>query len=720
MAITPDTSNITPIVSDSPDPSGVLGSTGGTPQNTQQTQQPTPPVQNQPASPAQLSPADRKAHTLGRVIQHFGHALEGTQTVYTPDPNTGTVQANVVPRKAGGFFRDLLTGALSGMAAASEPSTNPSGAAGIGLGFQGAQANAQAQQDRSQRLAASQAQNQYVKKQRTEADQLAAAAVADSNMSSLNVGHHIGHFSDDEIDQHNASASALESVLTKQGGQLAQVENNNVKGNGPALMKAYNSDPTIMQGPEGFHRIANISYDTDGLKHEGHRWLNADGSALSDDEWNKRATVNLIDLPNSVWGRSVQLPGSVIKDLAPNLNLVQDPKKTYSTTIGSVFGLGLKNKKQMMDARNELYRAPQNENEANALKAEADQINADPNLPADLKRRAAIKGPLAEKFLANVAAQKAADKGAAGETFLTEDKARSIISDPSVDKNSPQYKQAAQFIAGKRQDAADKKRDELNAQRAIEDGDLGTAAKNIVGDNLAQIRDIASFKGGEKTRLYNMIVTEAKAAGKDARDYSPSALAAKSKVLNDFEDGKAADNILAFNTFLGHANDALSSTAAMRGQAGSPLINRPLNWLRKNAANDPAFTAFQTALVPVRKEYMNFLNNNRAEHEDDLRVMDNVLSDDSTPAQIEASLKKLGESAHIRLRELGRKYSNTMKSEYPNLITPEGQQALQRMGVQSSRQAAPPPGATQEAIDANGNVVGHIVNGAYVPLQKGQ
>jgi len=546
-------------------------------------------------------------------------------------------------------------------------------------------------------------------------------------MSSLNVGHHIGHFTDDEIDQHNASANALEGVLTKNGGQMAQVDNNGTKGNGPALMQQFNNDPTLMQGPEGYHRIANISYDTDGLKHDGHKWANADGSPLSDDEWNKRATVNLIDLPNSAWGKQVQLQGSAIKDLAPNLNLVQDPNKSYSTTIGSVFSLGLKNKKQMMDARNELYRAPQNENEANALKAEADSINADPNAPADLKRRAAIKGPLAEKFLANVAAQKAADKGAAGQTFLTEDKARSIISDPTVDKNSAQYKQAVTFIAGKRQEAADKKKDELNAQRAIEDGDLGTAAKNIVGDNLAQIRDIASFKGGEKTRLYNLITAEARAAGKDPKDYSPSALAAKTKVLNDFEDGKAADNILAFNTFLGHANDALSSTEAMRGQAGSPLINRPINWLRKNAANDPSFTAFQTALVPVRKEYMNFLNNNRAEHEDDLRVMDKVLSDDSTPAQIEASLKKLGESANIRLRELGRKYSNTMKAEYPNLITPEGQQALQRMGVQSStaprtptRQAAPPPGATQEAVDANGNVVGHVVNGVYVPFQKGQ
>ena len=66
---------------------------------------------------------------------------------------------------------------------------------------------------------------------------------------------------------------------------------------------------------------------------------------------------------------------------------------------------------------------------------------------------------------------------------------------------------------------------------------------------------------------------------------------------------------------------------------------------------------------------MNFLNNNRAEHENDLKIMDTVLNDDSSPAQIESAIKKLGESGDIRLRELGGKYSNTMGDEYPNLYS---------------------------------------------------
>jgi len=442
-------------VSPAPDAGTILGSNSGAPS---QNGQPTPPMQNQPASPAQLSQDDQHSHLVGRVLKHVTNALEGRQTVYTPDAATGTVVATTQPRKPGAFFRDIIGGMMAGAAAASEPTRNPSGAAGLARGFMGAQTNQQAQEDRSRNQAQDKAAQGYVKKQRTEAEQLAAAAVADNNMSSLNVGHHIGHFTDDEIDAHNASANALEGVLTKNGGQMAQVDNNGAKGNGPALMQQFNNDQTLMQGPEGYHRIASISYDTDGLKHDGHKWANADGSPLSNDEWNKRATVNLIDLPNAVWGRQVQLPGSVIKDLAPNLNLVQgDPSKSYSTTIGSVFSIGLKNKKQMMDARNDLYRAPQTEQEALALQAEADQINSDPNAPADLKRRAAVKGPLAEKWLEGQAAQ---------QKLLDDAKAGKAPADPKSPEEAGIARAAAQFAFDSNTDPAQKATLAQNLARA--------------------------------------------------------------------------------------------------------------------------------------------------------------------------------------------------------------------------------------------------------------
>src|ERR1700678_305214 len=99
-------------------------------------QQPTPTTA-QPNQPT-VSPDDAHSHLVGSVFKSVANALGGRRTVYTPDPNTGTVQAQDVPRRPGGFFRDLIAGALAGEAAASEPTAHPSGAAGLARGFMGA------------------------------------------------------------------------------------------------------------------------------------------------------------------------------------------------------------------------------------------------------------------------------------------------------------------------------------------------------------------------------------------------------------------------------------------------------------------------------------------------------------------------------------------------------------------------------------------------------
>jgi len=490
----------------SPDAAAILGAGGGSQQPAQPTlanaplntrQAPVaPPVQG-PASPAQLAPADQKAHTLGRVIQHFTHALEGKQTVYTPDPSTGTVQAQVVPRKAGGFFRDLLAGALSGMAAASEPTAHPSGAAGLGLGFQGAASAMQSQQDRARNMAADQAANQYVKKQRVDADQAAAAANAQNTLSTLQLGHNIALHSDSEIDQHNTSVDTLRSILDKNGAQLANVQNNNVKGNGPALMAAYNSDPTLMEGPDGTHRVVTISYDTADLKHENGKWVNADGSPLDDAAWNQRATVSLVDVPTAMWAKKVTLPGSAIQDLAPNVQgLVQDPKKDYSTSVGSLFALNLKDKKAMHDAREEMYRPPKDENEALGMQATAQRILDNPDqATADERRWAAVKAPIAQKWLEGQAAQKKAMDEAGpqkpGPVIDTAGKAQAAVNAARIalraNPSDPALKQAYQDA----QDNRDNLLEMENKQKKIQ------TQQDTIARTQAEGKDVESmYKNG--------------------------------------------------------------------------------------------------------------------------------------------------------------------------------------------------------------------------------
>jgi len=293
--------------------------------------------------------------------------------------------------------------------------------------------------------------------------------------------------------------------------------------------------------------------------------------------------------------------------------------------------------------------------------------------------------------------------------------------------------------AQSKQDVKDK------ATKAIQDktdADLVAAAQNVITGDYSRIGDIVSFRGNQRTKFFDILHDAAVRAGKNPNDFSSAALTAKSKVIDDFASGKSADNLVAFNTFLGHANDALDTTGKMRAKlnAGmpSPLLNRPLNWIEKNAANDPDYIAFITSLEPVRKEFMTFLNQNRAEHDTDLKIMDRVLDDNATPAQIEAGLKQLGNSAAIRLNALGRKYSNSIGSAYPNLINPEGVQALQRMGIkipqgltsegkQPAQQQASQPAQPSKPVPApDGTIVntgnGQMIKqgGQWTPYQQGK
>jgi len=378
-----------------PDPNAtaVLGS-----DQTQNTPPPTlasAPLARQvpPASPAQGPPQDLHSTLVGKVFKHVKNALEGTQTQYVPDTTpdgapTGQVRPVQVPRKPGGIFRDILGGMLTGMAAGASPD-HPSGAAGLGLGYVAAQNRVQ-QQDSQQRQRA----QQQVAAQKAVGDQaaqtkqqndLAAGAVAQQTMNVLHLGHNIGLHDDQEIDQHNNSMDVVKNEALKAGGQLAQVDENGKPGNGPALMAAFNKDPKLMQGPDGFHRIPFVSYDTNGLEHKDGQWKEKDGSAP---DWNKRASVSLVDLPNAAWNKQVVIPRKSANDVAGREISPGKPTDSVSSTFGGLFSLGLKNIGQMNAEREERERGPADEKEAESWVAAGDTADKDSTNFDQIQKRA--------------------------------------------------------------------------------------------------------------------------------------------------------------------------------------------------------------------------------------------------------------------------------------------------------------------------------------------
>ena len=298
-----------------------------------------------------------------------------------------------------------------------------------------------------------------------------------------------------------------------------------------------------------------------------------------------------------------------------------------------------------------------------------------------------VQGFLDNEELKHVVAKSAAVN--AGKP-LTKAEALTIVASTTEPAERKAAAQALLDVSAKQEGAEAQTKQDVKdktaaATQARTDADLTAAAQNVIRGDFSRIGDIVSFRGNQRTKFFNVLHDAAVAAGKNPNDFSPAALTAKSKVIDSFASGKDADQLVAFNTFLGHAGDAMSTTATMRSKlnagAPSPLLNKPLNWIEKNVANDPDYISFVTSLEPVRKEFMTFLNQNRAEHDADLRIMDRVLDDNSSPAQIESALKQLGNSAAIRLNALGRKYSNTMHEPYPNLLNPESVKTLQRMNI---------------------------------------
>src|ERR1039458_811690 len=220
-----------------------------------------------------------------------------------------------------------------------------------------------------------------------------------------------------------------------------------------------------------------------------------------------------------------------------------------------------------------------------------------------------------------------------------------------------------------------------DSDKAIEE-----AAKSIAAGDLSSIKDISSFRGSERTRIYAR-----------AKELNPNFSVAETKRKIDMEQsftvGKDGQALQSFGTFLEHAGEA---TEALKGvyQSGSPAINKPMNWIRKNMEGNPEYQRLVVSLEPVGKEFESFLLNQRALYTDDRRRIEVMLDGNSTPAQIMSALNQMGKTAKDRYSEMNQRYKRVMKQD---IETPFGEEALagaKKIGIDLP-QGKGPSGATK-------------------------
>jgi hypothetical protein len=136
--------------------------------------------------------------------------------------------------------------------------------------------------------------------------------------------------------------------------------------------------------------------------------------------------------------------------------------------------------------------------------------------------------------------------------------------------------------------------------------------------------------------------------------------------------------IRSFNTFMGHADEFMDEVQKLRGSTtGIPLLNQPLNWLKKNAAGNQTISDLYSAMVTMRTEQGKFLEG-KGLTEVDKKDLEEKMNLAMTPAQMEGVAKQMMTGGVTRLGDLDQSYFDVTGKHVPGLLHPVAQQALTR------------------------------------------
>jgi hypothetical protein len=202
---------------------------------------------------------------------------------------------------------------------------------------------------------------------------------------------------------------------------------------------------------------------------------------------------------------------------------------------------------------------------------------------------------------------------------------------------------------------------------------LERVAQSLANGDMSRLRDIASLRGDQRVRIYDR-------AMQINPKFSTAEIDRKIKMEDYYANGKGATNLQSFGTFLEHGGSASDAVNGIR-QSNTPIINQPINWLRKNVSGDANFQAFITALEPVRKEFESFLLGGRALYGDDRKNAEIILNENSSPAQIQSALKAMGHTAQARFNEENFRYKKVMGRDLADPFSPEAMDGAQKMGL---------------------------------------
>jgi hypothetical protein len=229
-----------------------------------------------------------------------------------------------------------------------------------------------------------------------------------------------------------------------------------------------------------------------------------------------------------------------------------------------------------------------------------------------------------------------------------------------------------------------------NKELAIKQGDpvqLAATANNMIEGDLSSVKDLLTSRQNVRDTFNNVLQQEARRRGLDPTRYTLSAQQARSDMYKDYSGNatKTGAQLTSFGTLLAHVNEGYDASEAWT-RSGSPLLNHGIGWLAENAQNDQNFKRFQADIIAPAKEYMSFLNANRAEHEQDIKSLEAVINPATSPAGVLTALKSFAKTADLRAANIGQRYVQTVGTTYP-VVNPQGAAVLNRLLGKGQSQA---------------------------------
>lgn len=212
-------------------------------------------------------------------------------------------------------------------------------------------------------------------------------------------------------------------------------------------------------------------------------------------------------------------------------------------------------------------------------------------------------------------------------------------------------------------------------------------ALNVIlrGSSYGQSKEFAVYDNVNKRSDYVSADELNRARAEEPGRYTPATFSPEAvgdrAVAKDLAAGKTKDQVVSFNALLGHVGDLNDGIEQLRN-TGSPMINKPINWLKANAMGDPAVSNFIQRMEPVKKEYMSFLLNNRALYDEDRQSADKIMNENLSPAQMQENMKGFAHTAAIRLGAANDSYKRIKQGQdIPDLLSDEADSTLRALGV---------------------------------------